>query len=113
MSKLPLVAAGSGVAALLLCVPASLSGAQSLLQQTDNHPLLLLGMRALLNCSFGALFGSSAWVLLVGNPLLRKHLNRKQLSESLFVVCLLILQFKLKCLTERRASHKWPLVGVW
>lgn len=79
MSKLPLVAAGSGVAALLLCFPASLSGSQSLLQQSDNHPLLLLGMRALLNCSFGALFGSSAWVLLVGNPLLRKHLNRKQL----------------------------------
>lgn len=80
MSKLPLIAAGSGVAALLMCIPASLSGSQSLLQQSDNHPLVLLGMRALLNCSFGALFGSSAWVLLVGSPLLRKHLNRKQLS---------------------------------
>lgn len=79
MSKLSLVAAGSGVAALLLCIPASFSGAQSLLQQTDNHPVVLLGMRALLNCSFGALFGSSAWLLLVGTPLLRKHLNRKQL----------------------------------
>lgn len=79
MSKLPLVAAGSGVTALLLCIPASLSGSQSLLQQSDNHPLVLLGMRALLNCSFGALFGSSAWLLLVGTPLLRKHLNRKQL----------------------------------
>lgn len=79
MSKLPLVAAGSGVAALLLCIPASFSGSQSLLQRSDNHPLILLGMRALLNCSFGALFGSSAWLLLVGTPLLRKHLNRKQL----------------------------------
>lgn len=79
MSKLPLVAAGSGMAALLLCIPASLSGSQSLLQQSDNHPLILLGMRALLNCSFGVLFGSSAWILLVGTPLLRKHLNRKQL----------------------------------
>lgn len=96
MSKLPLVAAGSGVAALLLCVPASLSGSQSLLQQSDNHPLLLLGMRALLNCSFGALFGSSAWVLLVGNPLLRKHLNRKQLSKLLCFVVLYLLIFQLK-----------------
>ncbi|KAL8438877.1 hypothetical protein Efla_005357 [Eimeria flavescens] len=81
LSKLPLIAAGSGAAALLLCIPASLSGSQSLLQQTDNNPLVLLGMRALLNCSFGALFGSSAWLLLVGTPLLRKHLNRKQLIE--------------------------------
>ncbi|CDJ57682.1 hypothetical protein, conserved [Eimeria maxima] len=79
MSKLPLVAAGSGVAALLLCLPSSLSGCQSLLQQSDNHPLLVMGMRALLNCSFGALFGSSVWVLCIGSPLLRKHLNRKQL----------------------------------
>ncbi|OEH79975.1 hypothetical protein cyc_00957 [Cyclospora cayetanensis] len=61
LSKLPFLAAGAGVASLLLSIPASLSGSQSLLQQTDNHPLAFLGMTALLNCSFGALFGSSFW----------------------------------------------------
>ncbi|KAL8443282.1 hypothetical protein Emag_005956 [Eimeria magna] len=81
LSKLSLVAAGSGITSLLLCIPSSLTGSQSLLQQTDNHPVVLLGMRALLNCSFGALFGSSGWLLLVGTPLLRKHLKRKQLIE--------------------------------